>query len=283
MRKLILSLLLGMLWIGGAHAACTTQSNVGLTTALSKAITVAANGDTVIIIPAENTSTSPTSVTATSGTPASAVAWEGSTSGGTAYTGVWYIANASAGSNTITVNNPSSVATTLLLFDCSGLDAVAPFDAAATLSNSGGVASSAVTTNAATPISSGELAIAWWAAPSATGRTSTTWTNSFTQAVSAGPSSSFSEAAATLVLGAPSSTSTGTTLSATANWVAVLAFFKASSGSSCTHAGWTNGRAFAVPTAGSTLVWLQTLTFGTTPCDGTGAKYWQSGRVFGAN
>lgn len=50
----------------------------------------------------------------------------------------------------------------------------------------------------------------------------------------------------------------------------------------CTHSGWTSTRTKAVPTAGSTLVWLSTRVFGTVDCAST--NFWQiPGGVFGAN
>lgn len=253
-------------------------------TAVTKAITVASNNDTIIIIVEEAVSagTAPTSVTDSAGTVSVGVAWGGSGSASPRYTGMWYVAGATAGSHTITVNNSTIQTTAIILMDYSGLDPAAPFDNAATL-NPTSTQSSSAATNSATPNTANDLAIAWWGAYNTTGVTSSAWTNSFTQEGNVNSGSTADSAVADLVLSGTPATSTTATLSGSYYWVTGLAFFKAASGgSSCTHDGWTSSGTKAVPTSGSTSVWLSTRAFGTVDCSTT--NYWQiPGAVFGAN
>jgi hypothetical protein len=56
-----------------------------------------------------------------------------------------------------------------------------------------------------------------------------------------------------------------------------------SSGASCTHSAWLQNGTIAVPTAGSTQVWLQGGTFGTVDCSSTSYLQPQNGGAFGVN
>lgn len=192
--------------------------------------------------------------------------------------GIYYVANASSGTHTITVSFAAGVASELFLAEYSNVATSSPLDVGGTVATA---TSSAVTSNAITTTSNGDLVIFGFGA-SGGGTSLSAYTSSFSQVdsyiVSGGPSSAW----ASDVQSTAGAISTSATGSQSSTWATALASFKAAAGgSSCTDAGITSAGAFAVPNGSSGSYRLRSGSFGTPDC--STVSYKDSGGAFVVN
>lgn len=131
-----------------------------------------------------------------------------------------------------------------------------------------------------TPTVSGDLILAGAFTAGASGTLAPSGTG-FTALENSNPGSDFSMGSGYLTDASTSAYDASMSIDADTGLAGVTLAFKPSSSSSCTHAGWTSGGAFTVPTAGTTVVLNENGSFATVNC--TSDPYWQSSGAFGDN
>jgi len=214
---------------------------------------------------------SPTVSDSNGNTVLGAGSWGGNSAG--ISNGEFYVQSASAGTNTFTIVAASATYIRAFAAEYAGSYT---YDTAAS-PNPGNSASP--TTNSVTPGASGELAIAL-ISTSFAGLTFSAWTNSFVQEDTYNTSGT-SGVWADLSSAGSGAITASATMSAAKAYVASLALFRASGGSTCTHAGITSAGAIAVPNGTSGSYRLKNGSFGTPDC--STVSYKQTIGNFGVN
>lgn len=224
MKKLLTLLLLAIssvAWAAPALVQNTTQA--GFLTSPTITLSGVAAGNLLVLCLGGN-GTSVTSVVDSSGnTVSTGVAMSGSPRGA----GIYYVANTSSGSHTLTVTFSGSSPNELLMVgEYSGAATTAPLDQASTIATGTG---NALTSPSITPSVNGELLSAC-AIQATAGDAFSGWTNSFTQIATI--TTSDSGAWAYQVQTTAAAITAGVNANGNTNWAIGVVSFKAASGGS---------------------------------------------------
>lgn len=246
--------LLFALFCASAHAALVqhTSTRCASTTTCAVTLSGVASSDAIIIFPS-GTATGGATVTDSNGTVSTARGWSVPSSVGA---GVYYVANTASGTHTITLTTTSGNLE-LYAAEYSGL-ATAPFDLSSAIASGSGLSPASASI---TPAGNNELLVGF-VVIAGSSVTFSSWGSSLVQVdtQAGGPSGAW--AAFTQTTGTAGSASA--TASASGNWVAVAAFFKAAG--ACTHQGQTAAGALAVPNGSSGSYLLKNGSIGTPDC-----------------
>ena len=180
---------------------------------------------------------------------------------------IYYRTSVSSGSHTITATFSSATAGLLAAYCIGGAGA---FDGAAGNDSSfAGTGTNAVLGGSVTTTAGGDSVNGFFSVVSGSGTLSVgTSPGTFTTQSCTGTAlcETYTQASSGAIQASATS-------SASSEVIGFTVAFKSSGGSTCTHAGWTSTGSVAVPTAGSTVVWLKNGSFTTVDC--ATVNYWQ--------